>query len=238
MRPYIIINGTNSQSIEGLVISTTPSISKPAIRTSVEEIDGRDGDIVTKLGYSAYDKEIDIGLSFDYDVDEVIKFFNSEGVVTFSNEPDKYYRFEILEQIDFERLIRFKTATVTFHCQPFKFSVAEHSRVFEINDQLGEIDIRNNGNIYSKPIITITARNNVSLHLDNNQNITIAMGEEYSTIVIDVEKLNAYFYETGNFANRVIVGDYTDLELQIGKNTLSYQGEIKEIKIENYSRWI
>lgn len=59
MRPYIIINGTNSQSIEGLVISTTPSISKPAIRTSVEEIDGRDGDIVTKLGYSAYDKEID-----------------------------------------------------------------------------------------------------------------------------------------------------------------------------------
>lgn len=122
---YVTLNGVKSTTIKGLLIQSLPSISKPLMRTEVEEIDGRDGDIVTKLGYSAYNKEIEIGLYGDYDVDKVIAFFDSEGQVTFSNEPDKYYNYQIIDQIDFERLIRFKTATVTFHVQPFKYSNVE-----------------------------------------------------------------------------------------------------------------
>ena len=107
MRNYIILNGVNSNTITGLLISTLPPITKPKIRTQTEEIDGRDGDIVTKLGYSAYDKEIEIGLYGNFDIDEVIAYFNSEGTVIFSNEPDKYYNYQILDQIDYEKLIRF-----------------------------------------------------------------------------------------------------------------------------------
>ena len=54
MRPYIIINGVPSTRIEGLIISTLPSISKPEIRTDTETIDGRDGDIITKLAGTLY----------------------------------------------------------------------------------------------------------------------------------------------------------------------------------------
>lgn len=122
---YIILNGKKSTLIQGLLISSLPPITKPMVRTEIEEIDGRDGDIVTKLGYSAYDKEMQIGLFGDYDLDEVIQFFNSEGTVIFSNEPDKFYNYQILEQIDFEALIRFKTATVVFHVQPFKQSAVD-----------------------------------------------------------------------------------------------------------------
>ena len=122
---YCILNGKKSTLIKGLLIQSLPPISKPLMRTQIDEIDGRDGDIVTKLGYSAYNKEMSIGLFGDYDIDEVIEFFDSEGEVIFSNEPDKFYRYEIIEQIDFERLIRFKTATVTFHVQPFKFSAVD-----------------------------------------------------------------------------------------------------------------
>ena len=125
MTNYIILNGTNSNTINGLLIQELSPISKPAIRTEVEEIDGRDGDIVTKLGYSAYDKDISIGLYGNFDINEVISFFNSEGVVIFSNEPDKYYNYQIINQIDFERLLRFRTANVTMHCQPFKYSATE-----------------------------------------------------------------------------------------------------------------
>ena len=132
MRNYIILNGNISTNISGLLIQSLPPISKPKIRTEVEEIDGRDGDIVTKLGYSAYDKEISIGLSYNYDIDEIINYFNSEGIVIFSNEPDKYYKYQILEQIDFERLIRFKTATVTLHMQPFKYSAEDNEKVFPL----------------------------------------------------------------------------------------------------------
>lgn len=125
MRNYIILNGVNSNTITGLLISTLPPITKPKIRTQTEEIDGRDGDIVTTLGYSAYDKEIQIGLYGNFNINEIIAYFNTTGTVTFSNEPDKYYNYQILDQIDYDKLIRFKTAKVKMHVQPFKYPLEE-----------------------------------------------------------------------------------------------------------------
>lgn len=125
MRNTITLNGIASTTIAGLLIQELPAISKPLMRTEIEEIDGRDGDIVTDLGYSAYDKEITIGLYGTYDINAVIKYFASEGTVIFSNESDKVYKYKIIQQIDFERLVRYRTATVTFHCQPFKYPTTE-----------------------------------------------------------------------------------------------------------------
>lgn len=131
---YIELNGEKSTSVKGLIIQSLPPISKPKMRTSIETINGRDGDIVTKLGYSAYDKEVSIGLHGDFDIDDAIAFFDSEGEVVFGNEPDKYYRYQILDQIDFERLVRFRTAKVKMHVQPFKYDAVD--RTFDIVNQL------------------------------------------------------------------------------------------------------
>ena len=46
-----------------------------------------------------------IGLFGDYDIDDIIPFFNTSGTVTFSNEPEKYYVYDILDAIDYERLV-------------------------------------------------------------------------------------------------------------------------------------
>lgn len=150
---YVILNGVKSNTVKGLLIQSLPPISKPLMRTQVETIDGRDGDIVTNLGYSAYDKAVTIGLCGDYNVDDVIRFFDSAGTVIFSNEPDKFYNYQIVGQIDFERLLRFKTATVTFHVQPFKYSAIENS--YEVNNDF--LTVKN----YSatKNGITVTAEN-------------------------------------------------------------------------------
>ena len=129
----IILNGINSNTLQGLLIQSLPPISKPQMRSRKEEIDGRDGDIITPLGYSSYDKVFSIGLSYNYDINAIIRFFDSQGTVTFSNEPDKYYNYRILDQIDFEKLLRFKTATVTMHVQPFKYSTSEEPVTFSRN---------------------------------------------------------------------------------------------------------
>jgi hypothetical protein len=94
---YIILNGTKSTFVQGLLIQELPSISKPQIRTNIETIDGRDGDIITRLGYSAYDKVLTIGLKKDADINDVISYFvnNDKGQVTFSNEDNFYYRFDL-----------------------------------------------------------------------------------------------------------------------------------------------
>lgn len=131
---HIELNGTKSTDVKGLMIQSLPPITKPKVRTSIEEIDGRDGDIVTRLGYAAYDKEVGIGLHGDFDIDDAISFFDSEGEAVFGNEPDKYYRYQIIDRIDFERLIRFRTATVKMHVQPFKYDAVD--RTFEVVNQL------------------------------------------------------------------------------------------------------
>lgn len=135
---YIELNGEKSTDVKGLIIQSLPPISKPKMRTSIETIDGRDGDVVTKLGYSAYDRQLGIGLHGDFDIDDAIAFFDSEGEVVFGNEPDKYYRYSILEQIDFERLIRFRTAKVKMHVQPFKYDAVD--RTFDIVNQFLHIE--------------------------------------------------------------------------------------------------
>lgn len=376
MRNYIILNGNNSVNIQGLLIQNLPPIVKPKIRTQVEEIDGRDGDIVTTLGYSAYDKEFSIGLYGDFDINEVIAFFNSSGIVTFSNEPDKYYNYEIVEQIDFERLIRFRTATITMHVQPFKYSAEDNSKTFnfdttnifnfsnwynnksvlsvtsgeftitensltmtgsnamflgtysgsrtptqadidtintfgieidadtqytlsvnsnndgdiyvmyydenysyttrklffldEGNNQLtfttpsnckyvclrvvsgfnvpltlsnfaiqkntsASFDIYNSGNIYSKPILTITGGGNIGVYLNNVQLFSIELGT-LGSITIDTNKMEAYNDTT--LLNRLVTGNYDNFKLNIGKNNINLSGSITEVNIQNFSRWI
>ena len=134
MRNYIILNNQRSDELSGLIIQELAPISKPLQRTQVETIDGRDGDIVTPLGYAAYDKKITIGLYGDFDINEIIAYFATQGTAIFSNEPDKYYNYQILDQIDYERLIRFRVATVTMHVQPFKYSATEGTLTIDASD--------------------------------------------------------------------------------------------------------
>lgn len=236
-RPYIVLNGKHSRAILGLLISELPPITKPKIRTQIETVDGRDGDIVTPLGFSAYNKTLKIGLTYDYDIDSVIEYFNSEGKVIFSNEPDKYYRYAIYDQIDFERLIRFKEASVNFHVQPFKFSESEKERTFTFaSSTSGSLVIRNNGNIYSRPRFTIYGSGTVNITLNGSQLLTLDMSNN-GVMIIDSEQMNAYSL-SGILLNRLVTGDYDKIQLKVGNNTIGFTGAVTKFEIENYSRWI
>lgn len=235
MRDYIILNGTSSQTISGLLIQNLPPISKPRQRVEIEEIDGRDGDIVTYLGYGAYDKEFKIGLYGSYNVDEIISYFNSEGTVIFSNEEDKYYNYQIVEQIDFDKLLRFKEATVKMHVQPFKYSAEDNQKVFSVDSTITSISIRNSGNIYSRPVLTITGSGSIDLYLNDIQLFVINMGD-YTSITIDTNNMNAY--NGSILLNRNVTGSYDNFKLNVGNNTISWSGSISQIEIDNYSRWI
>lgn len=237
MRNYIILNDRSSEEIPGLLIQELPPISKPLLRNQIEEIDGRDGDIVMPLGYAAYDKEVSIGLYGKFDVDDVIEYFNSEGKVVFSNEPDKYYKYQVLNQIDFERLVRFRTATVTFHVQPFKFANNEKAKTYTSFDN-NSITVRNNGNYYSRPKITVFGTGTINMSLNGNQIFVINLGDQAAQITIDAEQLEAYDEDTNVLMNRSVDGDYDNLRLKVGTNTISWSGSVTKIVINNYSRWI
>lgn len=237
MIPYIIINGVSSRNINGLLVQSLPPITKPKMRTSIEDIDGRDGDIVTTLGFSAYDKPVTVGLKGDFNIDDIIKYFNSSGKVIFSNEIDKYYNFAIYDTIDFNRLLRYRTANINLHVQPFKYSSEEPPIIKTVSSgqTVTNINVRNTGNIYSRPRLEITGANTITVYIDNEQILSIDLSAQGETIIID--DFNAVD-NNGNFLNRKVTGDYENLKLPTGEHDVLVTGAASRVAIERYSRWI
>lgn len=128
---YIILNGVNITLKYGVIVTKLPPITTPGAKTQVTEIAGRSGEDITFLGYTAYDKTFSIRLSRPHVLDELSALFTGEGTVTFSNEPNKYYKYYITSPVVFE-----VETTVTMRVQPFKYSLIDGVRTFNFKEQL------------------------------------------------------------------------------------------------------
>lgn len=233
-RPWVLINGMPSYGVDGLIVTSLPPITKPKMRYSSEEIDGRDGDIITTLGYQAYDKTVSVGLHGNFDIDKVVEFFATSGTITFSNEPDKIYRFQQLDSIDFERLVHYRTADVKLHVQPYKTGRLQRPKVFTSADD--QAVVTNAGNVVAAPKLTIKASGNIGIYLDGSQILSVTNTGDY-TLIVDVANLEASTPE-GLLMNRAITGDYQRLALAPGKHSIKWSGTVHSLTIEDYSRWI
>ena len=58
----------------------------------------------------------------------------------------------------------------------------------------------------------------------------------YTSITIDTNNMNAYNGNT--LLNRNVTGSYDNFKLNVGNNTISWDGTITQLEIDNYSRWI
>ena len=195
-------------------------------------VDGVDGSIIEELGYEAYDKTISVGLKIGADIDKVIEYFSGSGNVIFSNEPDKYYIARIVKGIDYQRLLRFRKANITFRVQPFKYDFIEIEK-FATAESEGVV-VENIGNYTAKPIITIKGEGTVELLLNGTVicNYTFPEGED--TVILDSEKQDAYLDKL--LKNRNMDGDFPVFNK--GNNTLSWNGSVESIRIKRYSRWL
>ena len=230
---YFTYKNIDSRDVSGLIVTSLPPITKPKMRSRIDTIDGRDGSTVSALGFEAYTKALKIGLTRNYDVDNIIKWLNGAGDIQFSNEPDKYYRVQVLDQIDFEKLLRFKTATINFYTQPFKYSATERTRIIDTAGQ-STTEIRNSGNYFSKPTITFTGSGTINVSVNGLQKCVLTLGEAVESITLDADTQEAYF--NGALKNRKMQGLFPTLE--VGKNIISWTGNLTKIEITHYSRWL
>jgi len=230
---YIEWKGIKSDTIPGLLICELPPITKPKMRTSVTKIDGRDGDLIEELGYESYTKNVKIGLTRNYDIDQIAKYFTGEGILNLSDEPTKVYNCKIVDKIDFEKLLRFKIATVKFHTQPFKYLKNEATKNLVIGTETSLL-VKNQGLEKSKPIITLSGSGTIELIINNNSFFTYTFPEGESSVVIDSIQEEAYL--DGIFKNRNMLGIFPILEP--GDNVITWSGTLTQIKVEPKSRWI
>lgn len=229
---YFIFKNIDSRDVKGFITSVLPPITKPKMRTQVLTLDGRDGSIITTLGYEAYKKTVKIGLTSGYDINNIIAWLNGAGQVIFSSEPDKYYNAQIIEAVDYERLLRFKTANIVFDVQPFKYSTTERTRTLDVSGAQF-IKIANAGNYTSKPLIKIKGSGTINLSVNGVQICTLEL-QTNDNITLDSAEQEAY--DDNGLRNRAMNGNFP--VLAIGTNTLSWTGTITEIQISLYSRWL
>ncbi len=251
----------SSESIPGLIINELPPIQMTPKRVKKIEIEGRDGDIVEELGYMSYDKPIQMSLTEGYDIDKVFGWLNNSGKLILSNEPNKVYTAAVYDTVAFERLVKFKTATVKFHVQPFKKFTEDWAISYA--DTTGNLKewARNEGNIYSYPIIEakIGTVNWFGLYLkrerddvlgtyDENGNINVYFdkeeGKTYSAI-IDCEKVKVTIKDNEGVDVPIKHLHYSGkLILAPGDNQVhlerygGFEGDMTEMKISNMSRWL
>ncbi len=235
MQNYIIWNGNDSRDIKGLLISELPPITKPQMRHTETLIDGVDGSLIEDLGYEAYDKPLTIGLTAKADVDEIIKYFTGKGEVIFSNEPLKYYKATIVGRIDYARLGRFKTASVIFKVQPFKYATIE--------DVVSAGRVRDNETVYlvenlglenSKPLLRLMGEGRIECKVNGSPVFEYTFPEGVGEVYIDSEKQDAFLEDV--LLHRHMIGDFPLLES--GVNEISFTGTLSLVEITARSRWL
>lgn len=223
--------GTASTALAGLMITKLPTITKPEMRADRTEIDGRDGDIADDLGYAAYKKTLGIALTTGYDVDAIAKYFTGSGWLTLSDESTKKYAARIEDSVNFEKLLRFKTAEVTFVVQPYKYLVTEADTTLDIVAQTS-VSVTNAGLEVSKPLIRLEGSGLINITVNTVPVFDVTIDEAY--VLIDSEALDAYI--TGKLKNDKMTGDFPTL--QPGANTIGWTGTLTKIVVTPRSRWL
>lgn len=228
---YIIWNSKNSNNISGLLICDLPPISKPQMRTEKIEIDGADGDVIQNLGYKSYTKTITIGLTKNYNIDEIIKYFDGSGTLTLSNESDKYYNAQIIDKIDYNKLINFKKASVKFYVQPYKYKLNETATELNITTET-ELTVNNQGLEDSKPIITLYGSGLIGIYINGIKTFEVNITSEYVTI----DSLNQEAYKNTSLKNSDMNGDFP--VFKPGNNVITWSGSLTKIIVNPKSRWL
>jgi phage-related protein len=82
--------------------------------------------------------------------------------------------------------------------------------------------------------MTIYGSGTINLNINQSPFIIALGNEEY--ITIDASTMEAY--KGTELKNRLVTGDYSNFVLNVGDNSISWSGNITEIEIEKYSRWI
>jgi len=226
---YFIFNDIHSDNL--VTVESLPPIIKPPKRYNIREIDGNNNIGVDVLGYKAYEKQI--GLWFkDNDIQgtlsKVMDWLDGSGKLIMSNEPDKYYNAYILEQIDYERAIRYRTATAKFLVQPYKYALGE--------EETTSRTVINQGNTNCLPLMTIMGNGQVIVNI--NGTLVCTLSNVNGNITLDGEEQEAYKDTTATLQNRLMTGSFPELVPGLNNITFTGTGIVTEVKTLVRSRWL
>lgn len=224
----VSFKGTNCLEC-GLFPVRRPDIPAPKLRVIETEIPGRDGVLTESDGDYA---PITISIEFNFlrtpdtwasTFRAAKKWLQGTGKLELSDDQDYFYRVYYCRIDDCERTSRkIGKFTAEFHCQPHTYR------------KDGETEVENPTYLYnfgaiSHPIYKITGEGMCTLTV-NGRSMTANVGQN---ITIDTDAMLAY-REDGTIQNTSVTGDYENLYLTEGDNSISITDGFRLAVIPNW----
>lgn len=215
---YDIIYAGHSAGEYGIFVKKRPDIPSPQRDYEEIEIPGKDGKLYKDLE-TVSDIEIAIGFNFKGPHDLWLERFRKakkwllekgQHMLELGDDPDFFYRVKKVELSDGERTCQaIGNFTATFVCEGYHY-------VKDGKEKMEAEKASYNPYEVSRPIYHITGEGYCIL-IVNGKTMNANVGQN---LTIDTERMLAY-REDGTLQNTQVTGDYEDLYLQPGENTIT-----------------
>jgi len=233
---YFTFKSTTSTD-KGIVLQSMDWFKKPQRRNEQTYVDGKDGATTTEYGYAPFAIPASIGLTDMTKLDEVIALLDGTGVLTFSGDPGKYRNAKVLEQVDYQKLLKFKVADVQFFIEdPYRYVSSESVQTIVSTPAT----IVNSGTAIALPLLKVVGAGIVELTLNG-----ISMTYEYpsgeSYFHLDCATMDTYYDVPTALRNRSITMSPIDTipVLNVGNNTLTLDsGSITSVEVTKRTRYL
>ncbi len=209
----------------GVKIISLPPIGLSTERIEEKEVEGKDGTLTYKYGFTSDEKTVEA----DYIGDNPLKVANwlqGTGNVIFGNLPDRYYKASINNVIPLEEVIRngLYNFPIKFKCQPFGY-LLEGEYPIELSKS-GTILCNVKATYKSLPLITVYGNGRGVLTINSiNYTITNINGSiSLDSEILEVLENKGEYFESDYFP-----------ELTTGENTIAFSGGITKVVI--VPRW-
>jgi len=227
---WFTFKGVDSREM-GVIVTAMPETVRAERRIESITVAGRNGSLHTDEGvYESYDRTMECALIKRARLDEITAWLVGSGEMAFSTEPDKVYRVTIANKISIAQMMRvFQKFQVILDTQPFKYSVNAAGDALELT---APTTIRNSGTVYSEPLITVYGSGNITLTI-NGADFPLYGVQE--SITIDSEMMEVFKEDTNQN------GKYGGMDFprfEVGKNEISWTGNVSKIKIQPRWRWL
>lgn len=217
MYETFVFNGKSSDQYRVLMHTEWLDIS-PSINYEKTDIEGRDGAIYEALNYQDINRSVPCTM-LDRDLlPQIIRWLKGSGVFEFNG---RYRQARIYDQIDFDPIgLKHADFAIPFIFEPFWYKKGQFAQYTDI--------VRNNGDIYSVPIIRLKGSGTGSVTV-NGLTFGVSFDSDHQ-IVIDCKE------KTEDKPKCITIG-FEYPTLNPGENEISYSGGITSIEIMRKDRW-
>lgn len=223
-------NNTNSQKYNVIMSDPFPTYQKAKKRTQSINIPGSSGTLYKKT--DEYEEKVIVINCIAKDrqyINNIKQWLDGSGDLILGTQPDKKYKAEIIDSIEFTDTLLRKgyTFTLKVNVDPFLYPITNEK--IEITET-GTV-INNNGNVPSIPFIRIYGSGTVA----------IAIGSQ----MLEIKNVTSYVDIDGMFGvykNNVSYDKYTTgtfpIMLELGKNTISYSDNVTMLEFYPNTKYL